>query len=645
MYDRKLYLLIPFIFVTLVAFLTAVPVMASDQDLVEASARMEDLFHAQVEDLHIPNAVMVIVADGDVIFQTGYGSLDLEGKRAVDPATSLFRVGSVGKLFTWTAVMQLVEQGRLDLHADVNDYLDFQIPSRLLGSRQAPEPITLAHLMTHTAGFEAYYDAIFRLSPESLLPLDEYVRAYLPVRVFPPGEVAAYSNYSASLAVYIVQRVSGQRFADYVEQHIFAPLQMQRSTFRQPLPNELSADLARAYRFVDGGYLPAEFEYMQEPEGSLSSSAADMAKFMIANLQGGSFNEGRILQADTLRQMHSAQPKRHAELGGMALGFMEGTFNGQHVLFHAGSTSVYDSGLYLLPDAGLGIFITYSGASHLVHSALFQEFMDLLYPTTNSPDTTFTPGMLERSRRYAGEYHQNTRSFTTSESITSLLLGVVNVRVDEDGYLLVTHLGETDRFVELEAGVYRSLRQGRSQDYFGPFRTIVFDMDPFGRTLLVSDGPMTYSRAPWYGSSLFTIPSLLLILLLMLASLLVWGLGWLAGLLRRRNSSATALPLAARWVGAAFALLALIYLVGSLASSPTDPVYNLPLAAFGVLPAWVALLDILPWMLAFLGPLALIFTFLAWKRGFWRLPGRVHYTLFTSAALLLLWIFYYWNIY
>ncbi|MFO7684066.1 MAG: serine hydrolase [Chloroflexota bacterium] len=162
----------------------------------------------------------------------GYGLADRGNNRPVDGTRTLFRTGSVGKLITWTAVMQLAEQGRLDLHADVNDYLDFTIPATF------PEPITLAHLMTHTAGFADQGEALFVLSEEKMMPLRQYLTELQPARVFPPGQAQAYSNYGTALAGYIVERASGESFADYVETHIFAPLEMRHSTLRQPVPPE-----------------------------------------------------------------------------------------------------------------------------------------------------------------------------------------------------------------------------------------------------------------------------------------------------------------------------------------------------------------------------------------------------------------------
>src|SRR5262249_1443685 len=173
----------------------------------------------------IPGAVVVVVKDGKVLLEKGYGFSDIKTRAPVDPARTLFRPGSISKLFTWTAVMQLVEQGKLDLDRDVNDYLDFQIPATF------PKPITMRNLMTHTAGFEEHIKGLMVDDPARLLPLRTALIDSLPKRIYPPGEVSAYSNYGASLAGYIVQRVSGEKFEEYIAHHIFGPLHMEHSTF------------------------------------------------------------------------------------------------------------------------------------------------------------------------------------------------------------------------------------------------------------------------------------------------------------------------------------------------------------------------------------------------------------------------------
>ena len=181
----------------------------------------------------VAGAVVVVVKDGETLLHKGYGYADVAARKPVDPATTLFRTGSVSKLTTWTAVMQLVEQGKLDLDADVNGYLDFEIPAR------EGQPITLRQIMTHTPGFEERIKDLIIPEGESFDPLDVYLKHWVPTRIFAPGTTPAYPNYATALAGYIVARVSGLSFDDYVEQHIFAPLGMQHSTFRQPLPENL----------------------------------------------------------------------------------------------------------------------------------------------------------------------------------------------------------------------------------------------------------------------------------------------------------------------------------------------------------------------------------------------------------------------
>ena len=181
--------------------------------------------------------------DGQILFEKGYEFHRQceQDERAIDPGLTLIRPGSTSKLFTWTAVMQLVEQGKLDLDRDINDYLDFKVNSSF------SKPITLRDLMTHRAGFEEGLKSILTYDPKQLVTTEGYLKNHRRPTLFPPGEVPAYSNYGAALAGYIVQRVSSEPFESYVERHIYAPLGMTRSTFQQPAPEQLRADLSQGY--------------------------------------------------------------------------------------------------------------------------------------------------------------------------------------------------------------------------------------------------------------------------------------------------------------------------------------------------------------------------------------------------------------
>src|SRR5579875_3576638 len=242
---------------------------------------LDGMMAAQMQDDHIPGATISVVQNGHFLFTAGYGYADLQQGKPVSDATTLFRIGSVSKLFTWTAVMQLAEEGKVDLHADVNTYLKtFKIPATF------PQPITLANLLTHTAGFEDSTTDIFVPDAQDLQPLGIWLATHMPARVYPPGVVTAYSNYGATLAGYIVEQVSGMPFDQYIEQHIFKPLNMNQSTFRQPLPPDLAPNMSQGYTFVNGVYRADPFEDVQVwPAGAMSTTADDMANFMIAQLQ------------------------------------------------------------------------------------------------------------------------------------------------------------------------------------------------------------------------------------------------------------------------------------------------------------------------------------------------------------------------
>src|ERR1700730_9988885 len=288
---------------------SGVPLIAED-----LSAFMDGFLPQQLEQADIAGAVVAVVKDGQLLFARGYGYSDYEKKVPVSAENTLFRPGSISKLFTWTSVMQLVEQGKLQLDRDVNDYLDFKMPARF------GRPTTLRDIMTHRSGLEETIKDLFVGSEKDLRPLSEYLPSHLPHQIFPPGTIPAYSNYATTVAAYIVQRVSGQLFEDYVEQHIFQPLNMTHATFRQPLPENLRPFMSNGYTRASQGAKP--FENVEgAPAGSVSASAESMSHFMIAHLQNGHYGNVQILKPETAIQMHTRQDGWPASMNAQALGF------------------------------------------------------------------------------------------------------------------------------------------------------------------------------------------------------------------------------------------------------------------------------------------------------------------------------------
>lgn len=316
----RCYLLLSFIMILIIGILISAitPVSAQStqngpNDPSEVSSFIDGVMSTSMENNHVPGAV-VVVKEGEVFFAKGYGYADLENKIPVDPATTLFRPGSVSKLFTWTAIMQLVEEGKLDLDKDVNTYLDFEIPDTF------SEPITLRNILNHTAGFEDIGNGLFKIDETLVSSLETYVKEYQPARVFPPGTTGAYSNYSSVLSGYIVERTTGMAFEDYIAENILRPLEMNHSTFEQPLPPSLIDDIAEGYNHVNAEYIKASFEFVVgSPAGALSATGLDMANFMIAHLQDGRFKDTQILSPETTQQMHSPLYRPDPQLDGMAL--------------------------------------------------------------------------------------------------------------------------------------------------------------------------------------------------------------------------------------------------------------------------------------------------------------------------------------
>src|SRR4030095_14398796 len=197
--------------------------------------------------------------------------------------------------------------------------------------------ITLRRLLTHTAGFEETVKNLFLASVPYVKPLRDYLLAALPARIFSPGKIPAYSNYGLALAGYIVQRTSGERFEEYIDNHIFKPLKMQSSTFEQPLPKALALRMSQGYLIATKP--PKSFEFVQPaPAGALSTTAADMSRFMLAVLQGGILEDGRILKTETMNEMEKRQFELHPMLNGLGLVFFDYSANGHPMVGHGGDT-------------------------------------------------------------------------------------------------------------------------------------------------------------------------------------------------------------------------------------------------------------------------------------------------------------------
>ena len=483
-------------------------------------------FALHVDD--IAGAEVAVVKDGHILTERGYGYADVAKRIPVDPDRTLFRPGSVSKLVTWTAVMQLVEQHKLDLDADVNTYLDFRIPL------YNGQPITLREIMTHTAGFAERARDISFYDPNNLQSLEAFLKAWTPDQIFAPGTTPAYSNWATTLAGYIVQRVSGKPFNDYVEQNVFDPLGMHDSTFRQPLPARLAPQMSLGYHRASEPAKP--FEIIGPfPAGSLSTTATDMSRFMIAHLQDGEVDGHRILDPATAQTMHDSPLARVNPLSlippldRMELGFFETNVNGHEVIGHLGDIEAFHTILHLFTKDGVGLYASFNspgkdGAVQALRAALFRDFADRYFPSAEHDGRVAPDLAAQHARMMVGRWQGSRRSAGTF--LASLgLLSQVNVTVGPSGELVVpgitTPSGALRQWVEIAPFVWREAGgHDRLAAKLVDEKVVRWSWD-FESPFEVME------RVPVGQSSGWIMPCLIAALAVLLLSLLYWPTSWL----------------------------------------------------------------------------------------------------------------------
>lgn len=500
---------------------------------------------------NVAGTVVTVVKDGHVLVEKGYGFADVKAQKRVDPKRTLFRPGSVSKLFTWTAVMQLVEAHKIDLDADINTYLDFKIPSAF------GKPITMRDLMTHTPGFEDTLKNLMVSDPKAMRTLHETVADWIPERMFPPGKVVAYSNYGATLAGYIVQRVSGEPFPRYIAEHVLTPLGMTHSTFVQPLPKRLAGDMSKGYLEASGKPQPFELIDMV-PAGGLSATGDDMARFMLAYLGGGTYNGARILSPQSIAQMWSNQHRIAPGMPAMGLGFYHLDTNGHVVVGHGGDSVLFHSDLVLIPGAHIGIFFSQNskGGEHgMLRGPLVEHFMDRYFPAPKAKHLPTLKTAKADAARMTGRYIVSRRSDSNFLRIAALM-GEVTVSADDKGILTVDAM-------ENAAGVplkWREVGPLRWQQVHGKHILVATQKD--GRiTGFASDRippVLEFAPAPFWRSASWSMPLLIATIAMLGLTVLFWPI---KAILRWRYDRPFALRGRAAWLYRGTRLVALVDLV------------------------------------------------------------------------------------
>ncbi len=618
----------------LLLFVFAPPAIAADlDDPVALEAFVDGMVRPLMKDKNSPSGTVAIVKDGNLIFAKGYGFESVENQVPVDPYRTLFRPGSVSKLFTWVSVMQLVEQGNLDLDVDVNTYLSsFQIKDTW------ERPVTLRDIMTHSPGFEdgsLGYLIIDDIA--DAIPLRDAMERYQPLRINPPGAQTAYSNYATSLAGLIVSNVSGLSFTDYVEQNIFEPLGMRSSSFVEPLPEPLASNMAVTYALEAGAYVEKPFEIISSfaPAGALSSTSTDMVRFAQAILNGGELNGRRILKQSTVDEMLTRNFSHDDRMMGLALGFYEVEENGVRLVGHGGDTAGFHSFLGIDQEHKLAFFVSFGSAGgSAVRMGFAPAFYDHYFPLDEAPPVP-PEGFSERAARYAGSYSFWRSNFSTIEKATGMA-GQLVVAPTEDNTLLISMGGNSKQYVEVDDNLFRELDSNLSIIQGLAPRLLAFQENEAGEiTGFTLDGLpfMSLRKLPVYFTTSFNMGllglSMLIFLLVLLRRFYQRAANASLGAGDRSTVRAAVLTATSNWL-----VMILFGLVMVLVGDQLQ----------GGIPTLVKIWLILPIIATLAGLYLLYRMILVWKngdlKGFW---ARLRYTAVALSGLFMAWFYYQWN--
>jgi CubicO group peptidase (beta-lactamase class C family) len=618
---------------------------------------VDGLVETALDEHDVPGATVAVVAD-DTVLTKGYGVADRERGTPVDPANTRFRIGSVSKPVVWTALARLLTRGALDPTEPVSTYLD---GVTLDSPYDAP---TTAQLATHRSGFESSNLGLWIENADRLGSLSDTLQSAQPAAVRPPGEAASYSNYGAALAGGVLADVVGGSFDDAIDDLLLDPAGMAGSSFAQPPPESVAENHATGHApgltFRDG-----RFPYVGlRPAGSLSATADDMARFLQLHLNDGVADGERVLASETVELLHRQWATAHEAMPGLTFGFVERYHDGTRTLWHNGSTISFHSDLVLVPEAGLGLFVSFNGSGGAQARGDVREgVLDaLLSDAEASADTTGggtdeagggdaggattgegpTPdGRPARADELAGTYRSLRVSETGHDRLpTTLQASTVRVSVAEGGALVTESGGTTSRWVEREPLLFEHVESGR---------LLAFDeRDGAVGYLAFGSSPTTAFGKIGVGDRLDTHLAVAVVGLLgMLSGVLGWPV---AALVRRFRGSAPIdyadrlrawrdhPALLARVVagGAGVAVVGFALLVvGHFAVQPLA-VLSAPPVTFRVLFA-LPILGVLATAVA--GGLVA----LAWRETGIAV-GRVHETVVVASLAALYWLLAYWNL-
>ncbi|MFU8867922.1 serine hydrolase domain-containing protein [Natronococcus sp.] len=529
---------------------------ATDSDEQVVATEVDRLIESAMDEHDVAGASVAVVEGDELVHAEGYGDADAAAETPVDPNETSFMVGSVAKLTVWTAVMQGVENGDLELDEPVGTYLENY-------SVEGEDEVTLEQLGTHTPGYEDRLQGLFVDDYAKAADWEPKLERELPAHVRPAGETVAYSNHGTGLAALVVQEAVGEPFEESVDREVFDPLAMEGATFEQPVPDELEP--------VSQGHVPTEDGFETDdpvivgvpPAGSMSATATDMGNFAIAALQDGAFEDEQVLETESAEAMLEQRATNHPDVGGVGYGYMLGERGGEALAWHTGGTEYFNTLFGLFPEHDVALYASFNtagsgaGLADVLDGFIEQRFDGDAGDGSLEPD----PDTADRAAEYEGEY-RSTAFQTTPEKLVGLA-DAYHVSVTDEGYLELGSplLGGETRWVELEPGVFAP--DPDEDDAMLTSRLAIED------GTLYTDAPAApYEAVSWYETATVQLGLAVVALGTVLSTLVVWPISAYRNRRWGRMRTHLTRPRLSILAGAG---LLVAFVVGLLANGAADP--------------------------------------------------------------------------
>ena len=606
---------------------------------------VDELIEEALEEHDVAGATAAVVEDDEIVHTEGYGYADYAAGEEVDPEETPFMVGSVAKLVVWSAVMDGVETGTLELEEPVGEYLDGH-------EFDGDDEVTLEHLGTHTPGYE---DRLAGLFVEEHTDIDEWeakLEREMPAQVRQPGETVAYSNHGTGLAGLVVQEAHDEPFEAHADERFFEPLGMEGATFEQPVPDD--------HEPVSKGHVPTRDGFETDdpaivgvpPAGSMSATATDMGNFAIAKLQGGELEDERVLEEESVEELFEERATNHPGVNGLGYGYMIGERGGEEIVWHTGGTEYFQTLFVLFPEHDVGLFVSFNspgGGPALVDvldgfieerfDGHIDEGFDGEGEATGGEGLEPDPETADRAADYEGEY-RSTGFQTTHESLVGLV-DAWEVSVTDEGYLELANpiFGDTSRWIEVEQGVFVP----DPDDDAALFSTALAIED---ETLYLDAPAAPYEQLSWHETATVQLGLSAAALLALLSTVLVWPVN--AYRHRNRNGMGAYVTRTRLAVLGSVAVL-VAFVVGIMVNTFANP--NQLITGYS---PWLRLTLSLLLVFAIVALVSIALVVREWGRV---LRGRTldeasttryglaYLTALSLALLTLLWILWYWNLF